>query len=216
MPIEPLMSGYLRFRSGRWASQKQAYERAGRRQAPQVMVIGCADSRVDPATIFDAGPGEIFVVRNVANLVPPYATDGGVHGVSAALEFAVTVLGVSDILVLGHGGCGGIAASLRAIDGTPVGTFIGPWMEIAEPARARVMSRDHAGTAQGDLQTALEHEAIATSLDNLMGFPFVRDGVAAGRLRLHGGWFAVASGELHWRDPDTGTFTVIDAAGASA
>lgn len=207
--IADLLGGYQRFRRARWSAQREAYERLRAGQSPRVMVIGCADSRVDPSTIFDCGPGEIFVVRNVANLVPPYDPDGGVHGVSAALEFAVTVLGVSEILVLGHGGCGGIAASLRAADGTPVGAFIGPWMEIAQAARTRVLSQHGGVTAGADGQTALEHEAISTSLDNLMGFPFVRAAVEAGRLRLHGGWFAVASGELHWRDPETGAFSVV-------
>lgn len=207
--IPELLQGYRDFRTGRWPEQREAFERLGDRQAPRVMVIGCADSRVDPATIFNCGPGEIFVVRNVANLVPPYESGGGRHGVSAAVEFAVTALRVDHILVLGHGGCGGIAASLRAARGQAVGEFIAPWVEIVSPARDRVLAA-HAGQSDaGDLQTALEHEAIACSLDNLMTFGFVREAVEAGWLRLHGAWFAVASGELHWRDPESGQFAIV-------
>ena len=210
--IETLMAGYRRFRATRWPEERQEYEtlsNAG--QAPRVMIIGCADSRVDPATIFDTGPGEIFVVRNVANLVPPYEAGGGRHGVSAAVEFAVTTLRVSDIIVMGHGGCGGVNACLSAGHGHPVGEFIAPWVEIMAPARARVLETLGADADPATLVSALEHEAIGCSIDNLRSFAFVREAIEADALALHGAWFAVASGELHWRDPLTGQFDIVSA-----
>ncbi len=210
--IDTLLAGYSRFRSDGWPEQRQKYERlSAAGQSPSVMIIGCADSRVDPATIFDTGPGEIFVVRNVANLVPPYETGGGRHGVSAALEFAVTTLCVTDIVVMGHGGCGGVNACLNAHDGQPVGEFIAPWVDIMAPAHARAIDRLGCCADRGALITMLEHEAIGCSLDNLKSFRFVRDAMANGHLRLHGAWFAVASGELHWRNPENGAFDVVAA-----
>ena len=203
---EELMIGYRRFRSGRYREQAARYASLGEGQDPDVMVIACCDSRADPAEIFDAAPGELFVVRNVANLVPPMDNGGGLHGVSAAIEFAVTALKVKHIVVMGHGGCGGIAASLSAADQRPVGEFIAPWVELLDTARDEVLSEN-----PKDAQLALEHRGIGQSITNLMTFPFVREAVEAGRLQLHGAWFAIASGRLHWRDSETGTFSIIEA-----
>jgi carbonic anhydrase len=172
------------------------------------MVIGCCDSRVSPEVIFDAHPGELFVVRNVANLVPPYAPDGAYHGVSAALEFAVQALRVKHIVVLGHARCGGIRA--YAEHGNPLspGDFIGKWMSMIAPAaEAAAAMRDWP-----DYATRLEHASIVTSISNLMTFPCISILAERGKLHLHGAYFDVATGRLEARDPGTGRFEAVAAA----
>ena len=206
-----LLSGYKRFRTTRYREEAQRYTELAAGQSPQTMIIACADSRVDPATIFGAAPGELFVVRNVANLVPPFEdTPGDLHGTSAALEFAVCQLGVSDIVVLGHGGCGGVSASLATAENRSVGQFIGPWVELLSAQRDRILA-DGGLTDQAERQTALEYGGICQSLDNLRTFDFVSDAIAAGALTLHGAWFSIGNGILHWLDRDTGAFETIDA-----
>jgi carbonic anhydrase len=166
------------------------------------MIISCCDSRVDPATIFDTVPGQVFALRNVANLVPPYETGGGLHGASAAIEFGVMGLKVKHIVVLGHGQCGGIRAALEGGDlGTPGRSFVDDWMGIVEAARDSVVA-----TAPPDPQRALEWEAIRVSLANLRSFPFIAEREAAGELKLHGAWFAIHDGALHVLDQATGVF----------
>lgn len=201
---DDLLAGYRRFRTGAYRVHSDRYRALGRGQDPDVMLIACCDSRVEPAQIFNAAPGELFIVRNVANLVPPYEEGGGLHGVSAALEFGVTSLNVHHIVILGHGGCGGVAASLSAADHKPVGAFIAPWVELLDTPRDGVIA-----SGANDRQTALEHAGIGQSLVNLMSFPFVRRTVESGRLALHGAWFAIASGELHWRDAKSGEFETV-------
>lgn len=203
---EDLLQGYRNFRRGTYREQVDLYRRLGEGQDPDVMIIACADSRAEPADIFAAAPGQLFVVRNVANLVPPYDTSGGLHGVSAALEFAVTALKVKHIVVMGHGGCGGVAASLSAAQDRPVGEFVAPWVELLDQARDGVI----AAQAE-DPQTALEHAGVAASLENLTTFPFVQAALDAGELTLHGAWFAIGLGELHWRDPGSGEFEIVEA-----
>ena len=206
---QDLIAGYRRFRAHRYREARELFYRLRDGQQPATMVLACADSRADPAMIFDAAPGELFTVRNVAALAPPYDPEGGVHGVSAALEFAVTALKVKQIVVMGHGGCGGIAASLAAAADRPVGKFIAPWVEIAAPARDAVLADE--SIARKDWQVAVEHGAVGQSLTNLMGFPFVRDAVESGMLQLNGAWFSIGKGELHWRDPETGAFSIVAA-----
>ncbi|MEL6662287.1 MAG: carbonic anhydrase [Pseudomonadota bacterium] len=203
-----LVDGYKRFRTGRWRYEQALYERLGEGQSPGTMVIGCADSRVEPAEIFDTIPGQMFVVRNVANLVPPYEVGGGLHGVSAALEFAVKALKVRYILVVGHCSCGGIRAAVEALDGGSSGEFIAPWVEIAAEARARVLERMPDAGAD-EIAAALEHEAIRSSIANLMTFPFVREAVEAGALTLRGAWFEIGSGDLLVLDESTGNFEKV-------
>lgn len=202
--VDDLIAGYRRFRAGVYAEQAQLYKELGEGQDPGVMLIACADSRAEPSDIFNAAPGQMFVVRNVANLVPPYKPDGGLHGVSAALEFAVRVLKVRHIVVMGHGGCGGVTASLIESKSPLIGEFVTPWVKLLEAARARVME-------SGSLnpQFALELEGIETSLENLMSFPWVAEAVAGGVLELHGAWFAIKHGELHWRNPKTRRFEIV-------
>ncbi|MCP5360130.1 MAG: carbonic anhydrase [Sinobacteraceae bacterium] len=210
---QDLIAGYRRFRAGRYREASDLFHRLRKGQEPATMIIACADSRADPAMIFDAAPGELFTVRNVAALVPPYEESGGLHGVSAALEFAVTRLRVKQIVVMGHGGCGGIAASLAAAADRPVGRFIAPWVEIAAEARDAVL-RDES-IPQADWQEAVERRAVGQSLINLMSFPFVRAALANGSLQLNGAWFSIGRGELHWRDPATGAFAVVAAEDAA-
>lgn len=187
-----LLDGYRRFRADTWPQERARFEElAASGQRPHTMIIACSDSRVDPAVIFGAGPGELFVVRNVANLVPPYAPDSQYHGTSAALEFGVRVLQVSQLVVMGHAMCGGVTALLR---GAPpeARDFVPTWMQIAREARSRVL----ACMKVEDAQEACELEAVRVSLANLMTFPWVADAVAAGSLTLQGAHFGVATGRL--------------------
>lgn len=202
-----LIDGYHRFREGAWAEQRRRYEAlAEGGQAPPVMVIACSDSRVDPAAVFDTGPGQMFALRNVAALVPPCEQGGGLHGVSAALEFGVVNLGVRHVVVLGHAACGGCAAALEGRDlGVPGPSFIDAWVGIAERARRTVLAAAEADSAL-DKQTAMERAAVGLSLANLRSFPFVQEREADGRLKLHGAWFAIATGGLLVLDEATGEF----------
>lgn len=212
MPPIPkaLATGYDLFRRERFPGEVQRYQALAEGQNPETMVIACADSRVDPATIFQASPGELFVVRNVAALVPPCEANGSYHGTSAAIEFAVTGLGVKSIVVLGHGQCGGVAASLRAAGAGPVpGVFIGPWVALLSNVRDQLLEyRPQLSAAER--QQALEHLAIKQSLINLTTFPFVTAAIERGALELHGAWFSIGQGELRWLDSEMGTFELID------
>ena len=192
-----LVTGYRRFREGAYVRQHDRWAALASRQDPKVMVIACSDSRVDPTQIFDVSPGEIFVVRNVANLVPPFETGGGYHGVSAALEFAVTQLEVPEILVMGHGACGGVKAALtQSFRGAAPGEggFIANWIGLLDESRDRVFARYGDGP---EAVRALELETVRVSLDNLRTFPFVADRLKDGRLRLQGANFSIADGVLH-------------------
>jgi carbonic anhydrase len=206
-----LVDGYRRFREKGWARERERWAELAEGQSPKMMVIACSDSRVDPSQIFDVRPGEIFVVRNVANLVPPYETTGGRHGVSAALEFAVTQLQVDEVIVMGHGFCGGCAAALTGqFDDAPHGEghFIADWIELLEGAREKV--RAGCGSATGFDRAAfraMELEGVRVSLSNLRSFPFVAEREDDGRLALHGAYFSIAEGVLHVLDERSGEFS---------
>jgi carbonic anhydrase len=203
--FEDLIEGYRRFRAEGWARERERWSRLAEGQSPKVMVVACSDSRVDPGQIFDANPGEMFVVRNVANLVPPFETANGHHGVSAALEFAVTQLQVEEVIVLGHGFCGGCAAALTGqFDDAPHGEghFIADWIELLREARDKVRAE------QGpEAFRAMELEGVRTSLANLRTFPWVREREADSRLALHGAFFSIADGVLHVLDEASGAFS---------
>lgn len=203
---ERLIAGYRNFINGRYASESDRYRSLAREgQAPQTMVIACCDSRSAPETIFDAGPGELFVVRNVANLVPPYEPDGEFHSTSAALEFAVQSLKVSNIVVMGHGRCGGIKAALDpSSEPLSPGDFIGKWMSLVAPAAEAVAGNSLMTSTER--QTALERISIRYSIANLRTFPCVKILEGKGRLTLSGAWFDISTGELWVMDPATGDF----------
>lgn len=201
--MDKLIDGYRRFRSTQWAERRATFQELARQgQSPRAMVVACCDSRVDPTMIFGTAPGELFVVRNVANLVPPYAPDGRVHATSAALEFGVCVLEVRELIVMGHAMCGGISALLKGSP-VPADDFLGSWMSVAETAKRRVLE---AGCP--DLQAACEQEAVKLSLDNLRSFPWIRQRMDSGRLRAHGATFDIRSGMLSFLRGD-GRFVAV-------
>jgi carbonic anhydrase len=202
-----LIEGYRRFRNSGWMEQHDRWAELAEGQSPRVMVIACSDSRVDPAQIFDARPGEMFVVRNVANLVPPFEPDSNYHGVSAALEFAVTQLEVSELVVMGHGFCGGCAAALTGqFDAAEhgAGHFIAHWIDMLSGARDRIRAA-HPALDRAAFQ-AMEQEGVRISLANLRTFPWIAAREQAGTLRLHGAIFAVSDGVLHVLDEATDSF----------
>jgi carbonic anhydrase len=203
-----LIEGYNAFAAGRLQNEQNRYrELAEAGQTPQTMVIGCCDSRVSPEVIFDARPGELFVVRNVANIVPPYAPDGQAHGVSAALEFGVAALKVKNIVVLGHAHCGGVKAFAEDAEPLTPGDFIGKWMRLMAPAAEKVGSRGAQSPA--DYLVRLEQANVVNSLDNLMTFPRLRKSIDRGDVILHGAYFGVATGDLSVLDPATGAFRPV-------
>lgn len=209
--VSELIDGYHRFLKGRYPEEAELYKAlAETGQSPKTMIIACCDSRVDPAAIFSAGPGRLFIVRNVANLVPPFEPNGDYHGTSAALEFAVTSLEVENILVMGHGRCGGIRAFLEGLYEKPSKrSFIDSWMSLLNPARTEAL-RDCAGQPFEVQQRALEHASIRHSIENLKTFPFVRERLDDGRLRLRGAFFDIAEGRLMAMDPESGQFEAVD------
>lgn len=204
-----MLHGYRRFRDTGWNQQRERWDELNEGQSPRVMVIACSDSRVDPAQIFDTGPGEIFVVRNVAALVPPFETAPGHHGVSAALEFAVQVLKVREIVVMGHGKCGGCKAALShdLKDAPPgEGGFIHNWIELLDEARASVVAR-FGDRRDRDVERAMEQEGVKISLANLRTFPCVRSKERKGDVKLIGSFFAISDGQLHILDEKSGLFS---------
>lgn len=208
--FEALNAGYMRFREKLWHPQHERWTRLKEGQSPKVMVISCSDSRVDPAQVFDVDPGEIFVVRNVAAMVPPFETTPGHHGVSAALEFAVQVLEVEEIVVLGHGMCGGCQAALsqKMLGAEPgKGGFIADWIDLLDEARVSVAA-EH-GTEGRRAERAMEQAAVKVSIDNLRSFPCIQVKEGKGKLRLRGAFFAISDGVLHWLDEDSGNFQPV-------
>jgi carbonic anhydrase len=201
--MDELIEGYHRFRSGTWHDERARFEELSRLgQKPHSLVIACSDSRTDPQMVFNAAPGELFVIRNVANLAPPYGPDDQPHGISAAIEFAVRSLKVGRIVILGHAMCGGIRALLDGVP-TEVSDFVGQWVRIAEPARRRAMR-----TPPEQRHDFCERESVRLSLDNLMTFPWIEAAVAAGELKLYGCFFDIRSGILE-RLGEDGVFRPI-------
>ncbi|HEY0164428.1 MAG TPA: carbonic anhydrase [Sphingomicrobium sp.] len=208
--LQEMIAGYRRFRESGWTRERERWSALAERQSPQVMVLACSDSRVDPSIIFDAQPGQMFVVRNVANLAPPFETSHGYHGVSAALEFAVTQLEVEELLVLGHGSCGGCAAALTGqFDDADHGEghFIATWVDMLKDARRSVRAA-HAELDDAAF-LAMERAAIQVSLANLRTFPWVIERERDGRLTLHGGHFSIAEGLLYMLDEAENEFRPV-------
>lgn len=205
--LDRLLAGYRRFREHGWTPKLERWRELREGQEPQVMIIACSDSRVDPAQIFDVDPGEIFVVRNVAAMVPPFETNPGHHGVSAALEFAVQVLKVKEVVVMGHGMCGGCKAALtQSLKGTEPGEggFVADWIALLDDVREEVVANH--GTEGREAERAMEQAGVRASLTNLRTFPCIRRKEASGELRLRGAFFAISDGILHVLDEVSGEF----------
>lgn len=208
--IESLIAGYKAFRSGTYRQNEQRYQAlAARRQQPKALIVACCDSRADPAMVFNSDPGELFVVRNVANMVPPYEPDSHYHGTSAALEFGVKGLEIADIIVMGHAGCGGIEALYENRQGNGGSDdFISNWMSLAQCVA------DHVHEKHGTLERPaalrmMEQQAVVTSLERLRTFPFIDEREKAGKLRLHGWFYGIGTGILSIYDPATDRFADI-------
>ena len=205
--LDRLIAGYRRFRETGWSPNRERWATLRDGQEPEIMVIACSDSRVDPAQIFDVDPGEIFVVRNVAAMVPPFETTPGHHGVSAALEFAVQVLKVKEIVVMGHGMCGGCKAALtRELHGCEPGEggFVADWIALLDDARGPVVAQH--GTEGRAAERAMEQAGVRVSIQNLRTFPCIRRKERDGELKLRGAFFAISDGVLHVLDEETGDF----------
>ena len=208
--LSHLIEGYLRFRTNDWQRERERWSGLAEGQSPKIMILSCADSRVEPAQIFDARPGEMFVVRNIAALAPPYETSPGYHGVSAALEFAVTQLKVREILVMGHGMCGGCSASLTGVFDDSRhghGQFIADWVSMLERARDKVRARHTELDRAAFLD--MEQEAVKVSLANLRTFPWIAEREKAGDLKLHGAHFSIAEGRLYMLDEAEDNFRPV-------
>jgi len=205
-----LTDRFHRFKFRHFAPNMEHYEElADYGQNPEVMVVSCCDSRVDPETIFSAMPGELFVMRNVANLIPPFETGGNFHGVSAALEFATLNLRVKHIVIMGHSGCGGVKAALEQNAARQTDAmFISKWMSMLDEARLRVVT-SHQGAARSDMLSALEREGIKTSLANLRTFPCIQALEGKGRLALHGAYFEIKTGSLSVLNEATGAYYTL-------
>jgi len=203
-----LIKGYQEFRAGDYPAQKALYEKLGTKgQAPKVMLIACADSRVDPTDIFNAYPGEMFVARNVANLVPAPENNDTYHSTMAAVEYAVKVIGVEMIVVLGHESCGGIQGCLDGMGHDPDAGYVGKWVSIINSVRDRVLAR---GLPEGEVPLQMELEGVRQSQANLMTFPFVREAVEAGHLKLQGAYFSIIQARLMLSNDD-GEFELVEA-----
>ena len=208
--IEKLLEGYQRFYKKYFSSNDTLYQTLEQKgQSPKTLIVACSDSRVDPSIISDADPGDIFVIRNVANLVPPYEPDDkGLHGVSAALEFAVRVLNVENIVVLGHSKCAGVNTLLHP-ESIETSDFIGQWVSIGEEAKAKAHEKTKVSKTENILNQVCEKEVILLSLKNLMTFPWIKDRIDAGTLTLHGWYFPIHNGCLHQYDAETKEFQPI-------
>ncbi len=200
--MKRLIEGYRQFRRTGWPRERALYAELAKGQAPEYLIISCCDSRADPALIFSARPGELFVLRNVANIVPPFEQGGGYHGTSSAIAFAILQLKVSTVVVMGHAKCGGIAAALDREVVAPM-PFLSEWISLLEPAVARCAQDG------GDRHTEVEREGVRLSLERLMSFPFIAERVSQGVLRLEGARFGIADGQLEWLDKETGLFKPV-------
>ena len=207
--IRRLAQGYRTFQQNYFVEHRKLFEELRDGQSPKAMLVSCCDSRVEPALILDAGPGDLFVARNIANLIPPYQPDANLHGTSAAVEFAIRQLEVPHVIIMGHGRCGGIHAALNPKSAAMAQSdFLGNWMRLLEPVSAQVSTYDW--MTETEKRTALERISIRHSIANLRTFPFIKQAEDAGRLTLHGAWFDISNGELWVMDADTGDFTRPD------
>lgn len=208
-PVDKLIDGYRRFRHTTFARERSRYERlAAKGQKPKVLIISCSDSRVSPSIVFNTPPGAIFVARNIANIVPPYKPDTNPRSIGAAVEYAVKVLNVSDIVIKGHARCGGVAALVDGGSHLPENDFLKAWVAVAEPARA-LFPPNFASLSEPDKRRASEHAVIQNSIMNLSGYPWVRERLDAGTLKIHGWHFDFENGKLTRLDHESGEWVTV-------
>ncbi len=208
--VTKFLAGIANFQQQHFGENPELASSLASGQKPQALLIGCCDSRVDPALLTDSAPGDLFILRNIANLVPPYRKNDDYHGVSSTIEYAVCILEVSDIIILGHSNCGGIKVLMESKEGEPMGEFIGNWVDIAASARDKVL-HDMPDAPVGKQTRACEKEAILVSLKNLMSFPWVKERVAKGQLSLHGWHYDISDGRLQYYNQLTGEYeTLVD------
>ncbi|NJD38103.1 MAG: carbonic anhydrase [Geobacter sp.] len=206
--MQKFIHGFRSFQEDYFSEDRELFDRLKQGQRPRVVLIGCSDSRVDPSMMVRSEPGELFIVRNVANLVPPCEHDHSYHGVSAALEYAVCHLEVEHIIVLGHSCCGGIRSLMEGIPSEKNGEYISKWVSIAERAKQQVLET-FAGAPPEQQAKACEHASILVSLENLLTFPWIRERVEADTLDLHGWYFDIESGNLYSYQPASGKFELL-------
>lgn len=209
--IKKFIRGFKRFRENYFGGNHELFGQLKQGQSPKAMVIACSDSRVDPAILLDCQPGDLFMVRNVANLVPPYEHGGGLHGVSTALEFGVTIIGVGHVIVLGHRQCGGVRALMQGVPEKASAEFIGRWVNIAARAKERVLAELPDAPPEVQCQ-ACEEASVLVSMENLLTFPWIGERVRQGTLKLHGWYFDIESGSLLAYDPTCGRFEPLSLA----
>jgi carbonic anhydrase len=203
--MDRLIKGYRQFRKTRWPAERRRYEEsASKGQKPQYLIIACSDSRSDPATIFGAHPGEFFVVRNIAALVPPYDSTNGLFGTRSAISYAVLALNVRNIVVMGHAQCGGVAAALNPEAARDI-PFVNEWVELAKPAVAHAHIHEHGQDKNADA----ERETVKLSVERLLAYPFIAERVKEKKLAVDGTRFNIATGKLELLDQHTGKFTEI-------
>lgn len=208
-PVDKLVDGYRKFRRTTFARERSRYERlAEKGQKPKILIIACSDSRVSPSVIFNTPPGAIFVARNIANIVPPHDPDGRPRSIGAAVEYAIKVLNVSDIVVKGHARCGGVHALVNRGEGLPETDYLKPWVEVAAPARA-LLPTNFASLGDNEKRRASEFAVIQNSVMNLSGYPWVRSRLEAGTLKLHGWHFDMHDGKLTRLDHESGEWVVV-------
>lgn len=208
--IKKLIKGFKRFQKNYFKGDDVLFDQLRHGQTPKVLLIGCSDSRVDPAILTDCQPGDLFVIRNVANLIPPYEPDARYHGVSSAIEYAVRFLQVEHVIVMGHSHCGGIESLLQSSKESPIGEFIDHWVEILRPAKEAVL-RDLSNKTPDMQARACEQASIMISLENLLTFPWLAERVEAEKLALHGWYFDLEAGQMLGYHPDTGEFEKLTA-----
>lgn len=213
--IQRFIGGFRRFQHKYFGEHRNLFNELKKGQSPKTLLIGCSDSRADPALLMDCDPGDIFVVRNIANLVPPFENDNAKHGISAAIEFAVCDLEVNQIIVLGHSSCGGIGALMQGYTAKTEADFVGKWVQIAEPARQQVL-QELAGRPMDEQIRACEMASLIVSLDNLMTFPFISERVESGKLALIGWYFDIGKGALYDFDQESNDFkSLVSALGVA-
>ncbi len=210
--IKNLIKGFKRFQKNYFKSDDALFEQLRQCQKPKVLLVGCSDSRVDPAILTDCQPGDLFIIRNVANLIPPYEPDARYHGVSSGIEYAVRFLQVEHVIVMGHSHCGGIEALLRSTAESPVGEFIDHWVDIARPAKEKVL-QELASKPFDKQARACEQASIMISLENLLTFPWLAERVEAEQLALHGWYFDLDAGQMLAYHPETGEFEQLRSGG---